>query len=141
VKEIFLLEEKRHGRLVGRVHNGAGRTRNFCGVQRQGQAPEDLKVRLLEGQRADLFKLQRRRQRREPVRVCQRVLDRQAHIRYGQLRDDRIVFKFNHRMGDALPVDEDADLFRCRAKEVHRLDEFQALVHHGRGIDGDFFPH
>ena len=44
-------------------------------------------------------------------------------------------------MHHALRVDDDLDAVGWRVEQPVRLDHLQALVHHGRGVDGDLAPH
>ena len=76
-----------------------------------------------------------------PLRIGERVLDRQLHIRHAELRDDRAVHQLHHGVHHALRVDEHLNIVGRDAEQVHRLDEFQALVHHRRGIDADLRAH
>lgn len=75
------------------------------------------------------------------LRIRERILDGQAHVRHAELGDDRAVEQLDHRVHDALRVDEHLDIVRRDAEQVHGLDEFQALVHHGRGVHADFRAH
>src|SRR3990167_3570704 len=44
-------------------------------------------------------------------------------------------------MDDALGVDEDLDVFDIDIKKPAGLDDLQAFVHQGGGVDGDIFAH
>ena len=43
-------------------------------------------------------------------RISQRVLNRVFHIGYAELRDDRAVNHFDHRMNDRLRMHDDAEI-------------------------------
>ena len=44
-------------------------------------------------------------------------------------------------MDHALGVDDNGDVVRGDPKQMHGLHEFEALVHHGRAVDGDLRAH
>ena len=71
----------------------------------------------------------------------QRLRDRRAHVGIRQLREHRPVDIFDERVHDALPMDDDFDLRRVGAEQPVRLDDFESLVHHRRGVDRDLASH
>lgn len=44
-------------------------------------------------------------------------------------------------MHDALGVDKHLNIIRRDAEQVHGLNKFQALIHHGRGVNADLRAH
>ena len=78
---------------------------------------------------------------RGPVRPGQGILNGDHHVRHPQLGQDGPVLVLDQRMDDAFPMDHDLNLVGRHVKQPPGLDQFQPLVHHGGGIDGDFGPH
>ncbi len=76
-----------------------------------------------------------------PPGIGEGVLDGHRHIRHPQLGHHRVVLILDHGVDDALPVDHHLDAVLRQIKEPGRLDDLQALVHHGGGVDGDFGAH
>ena len=62
----------------------------------------------------------------------ERVLDRQAHVGLGELRDHTAVDELDHRVDHALGMQHDVDTVIRRAIEPMRLDDLVALVRQGR---------
>ena len=130
------------GHLVGAVHDRAKIAASFSRIirrseQRPARKAGSLKVQLCAAQqiqRLRVFHLQ-------PVRIAQRILDRQPHVRGAHLRDDGMILILHHRMNDALPVDDHIDLLIRKIEEMMRLDDFKTFVHHGRAVDGDAPAH
>ena len=75
------------------------------------------------------------------VGIGQRVLDRQAHVRRGQLREHRAVHEFDHRMHDALRMHDHADARHFDVEQPARFDHFEPLVEQRGGIDRDLAAH
>src|SRR6202162_5584348 len=71
----------------------------------------------------------------------ERVSDRRAHVRRGQLREHRTVDVFDQGMHDALRVHEDLHLCGRQAEQQARLDELQPLVHERGTVHGDLAAH
>ena len=63
------------------------------------------------------------------------------HIGQAQLSLDRTVLEGDHRVDDALRMDENFNVIGHHAKQPARLDHLKALVHHRCRIDGDFGTH
>ena len=51
-----------------------------------------------------------------PIRIGERVLNRQPHVGDAQLRDHRSVDELDHRVDDRLRMDDDVDLTRGRRR-------------------------
>ena len=77
----------------------------------------------------------------QPVGPGQRQRDRQPHVRRAGLGDGRAVGEGDHRVHDRLRVHHDVDVGVGDVEEQVRLDQLQALVDQGRGVDGDDRPH
>src|SRR5690606_24405662 len=60
---------------------------------------------------------------------------------HGEVGDDRAVGKADERVDDALGVDHGVYPLVGQVEEPMGLDDLQALVHQGGGVDGDFAPH
>ena len=69
---------------------------------------------------------------RQAVGKGQRVGDRNRHVGLRHLGDHRPVDHLDHRMDDALWMDNDGDPIGGKAEEPVGLDYFEALVHQGR---------
>ena len=78
---------------------------------------------------------------RQAVGKSQRVGDRNRHVGLGHLGDHRAVDHLDHRMNDALRMDDDRDALGGKIEQPARLDYFEPLVHQGRGIDRDLVAH
>ena len=57
------------------------------------------------------------------------------------LSEDAAVYDFDERVYGGLGVDRDLDPGGGEIEEAAGLDDLEALVHHGGGIDGDALPH
>ena len=77
----------------------------------------------------------------DAFRVAEGVGDWQAHIGLAELGLHGAVGEFDHGMDDTLRVDDYLDLVEGHSKQPACLDDFQALVHQGGGIDGHLGPH
>ena len=58
-----------------------------------------------------------------------------------ELREDGAIDELDHRMDDALRVDDDVDPGHLDIEEPARLDHLQPLVEERGGIDGDLLAH
>src|ERR1051326_2216438 len=136
-----LVQESGDRDLVGGVQHGrhrAARRERLEGERERGVALflDRQKIEL-----AQLGQLEARPSRLEPARIRERVSDRDPHIGNAELRDHRSVAVTDHRMDDALRMNNDVDPRRFEAEKPARLDDFEPFVHHGRRIDGDLRPH
>ena len=120
--------------LVGGIEDGRRGTSLAPGLAGQFQAGKAPRVRRFELQRADRHQVQRRHPGLDALRPGQRVGDRYPHVRVAQLRQYRAVPVFNHRMNNALRVDDDTDLLQRQVKQPAGLDHLEALVHHRGGV-------
>ena len=77
----------------------------------------------------------------DPGRIGQAMRDRDAHVGRAELRHHRAVAVFDHAVDDRLRMHQHGELCRRHGEQVMRLNQFQALVHHGCGIDGDLRAH
>ena len=76
-----------------------------------------------------------------PCGVEERVADRDAHVGRPELRLDRAVLEFDHRVHDRLRVQHHVDPFGGHVEEPAGLDDLETLVHERRGVDGDLGAH
>ena len=58
-----------------------------------------------------------------------------------ELREDRAVYEFDHRMHDALRVDDHFDAIHADVKKPARFDHFKRLVEQGGGVERDLAAH
>jgi hypothetical protein len=68
-------------------------------------------------------------------------LDGQAHVRRGKLREHRAIDKFDHRVNDALRVNDDGDARHFYVEKPPSFDHFEAFIEERRGINRDFAAH
>src|SRR5204863_7667090 len=98
-----------HGR-----HRAAGADRGI-GKCDGGKAAR-VDVEKFEG--AHFREVESRERRGDALRIEQRVLDRELHVRRRELRDDRAVDVFDHRVHDRLRMNEDVDALGRHVEEV-----------------------
>ena len=130
-----------HCHLVGCIEYCRQCAAGFTGASGQAQGWESIRIRFLEGELADLGEVRLDAVAAEALRVKQRVLDGQAHVRRGQLGDDGTVDVFHHGMHHALRVYDHLNSRHFDVEEPARLDHFEPLVEEGGRIDGDFAAH
>jgi len=116
---------------------GATLLRRFIG---QAQAGEALEVGLFEVQMAKRGEVEGER-RRGTLGPGQRVKDGQAHVGYGDLREDRAIDVLDQRMDGGLRMHGDPDLGRRHVEKAAGFDDLQSFVEHGGGVDGDAAAH
>ena len=75
------------------------------------------------------------------VVVIERIPNTQAHIRHRQLSNRGPVGVLDHRVHDGLWVHDHVDAVEADPIEFVRFDDFEALVHQCRRIDGDLGAH
>ena len=63
------------------------------------------------------------------------------HVRVAQLRQYRAIHVFDHRMDDALRMDQHIEPFGWHVEQHLRLDQLQPLVHQRGRIDGNLAAH
>ena len=135
------LEEGADGDLIGRVEDAGHRAAHLAGLIGEAQSLERVGVRLLEGQVLELPEVEALEVGRLARRIRQGVLDWQLHVRAAELRDDGAVAELDHRVDDALRVDDDLDLVIVDTVEPLRLDDLKALVDERGRVDRDLLPH
>ena len=123
-----ILEEGADGDFVGRIEDARHRAAHLAGLVGKAQTLEGIGVRLLESQVLELPEVESLKSRTLARRVRQGVLDRQLHVGAAELRDDGAVAELDHRVDDALRVDDDLDLVVVDAVEPLRLDDLKALI-------------
>jgi hypothetical protein len=134
-------QEALHGDLVGggEAHHRpeVARARGF---QDDGEARVAPHVDLAEMQRAVRAPIEARRGRGRAIPE-EGVLDRQAHVRFGELSLHAPVDVLDKRVDDALRVVDDVDLLVPESVEPARLHDLVALVHERRRVDRDLRSH
>src|ERR1700744_848406 len=78
---------------------------------------------------------------RDPFGPSDGVLDRETHIRMAQLCQQRTIHKLDHRVHNALWMNEDLNLAHGDIKEPTRLNHLESLVKECCRIDTDFATH
>ena len=104
------VEEPRHGDLVRRVQHdrqAAARPR-ARGTPAAGTGNASVSG-ASNSSRPAAREVERRQRRRPPLRIRERVLNRQPHVGHAELRDDRPVGQLDHRVHDRLRMDDDVD--------------------------------
>ena len=135
VGEADLASEERGDRdFVGGVQDRAGAAARPQRLARDAQRREADLIRRFEGQLPDLAEIQTIGRRRDALGPAQRVGDRRAHVRAAELRQHRAVAIRDHAVDDRLRMHQDLDLLVRQPEQVVRLDQLEALVHHGRRI-------
>jgi len=69
------------------------------------------------------------------------VEDGEAHIGDGDLREDAAVDVLDEGMDGGLGMNGDLDAVGGKVEEAAGFDDFEALVEHGGGVDGDALAH
>ena len=138
----LVAQKQANGNFVGCVHDrrrGAAGARALHGERK---ARQRLEIGRVEVQPAGIGReVQPVAAAGPALRIRERVLDGQPHVRHAELGDDRAVEQLDHRVHDALRMDEHLNIVRRDAEQVHGLNEFQALIHHGRGVHADLRAH
>ena len=137
----LLFEEQRDRRLIRAVDRRGQRTAAPDRALAGAEAREGFFVRRKERQALPVGKIELPDRRTEPPRICQRILDRDAHIRHAELRDHRMVAVFDQRVDDALAVHDHVDVVRLHIEKPLCLDEFEALVHQRGAVDRHLRAH
>src|SRR5215471_15859996 len=126
------IEKSLHGNFIGSVQYRWHRPPHPGGLKGQAQARKTLWIRRIKMQRLHLKEIQRWQGIGETFRICERVGNRDTHIRDAELSEDGAVVKFDHRMDDTLWMDDDLHLLNGHVKQMMRLNDLEAFVHHGR---------
>ena len=96
---------------------------------------------MAEGQRRALGKIQLGRGGLHPLRIGQRQLNGQPHIRCAQLCHHGTVSELHQAMDNALPVYQHLYLLQRNPIQPHGLDHFQPLIHQGGAVHRNLRPH
>ncbi len=135
-------QERGHGDLVGGVENRRQRPPGDHGLPAESDRREALFVGRLE---PEIFKFVDTQPLangdRLPFRIGQRVLDRQPHVRYGDMGQEVAVNELHQAVHDALRMYDHTDPVDRDIEEPVRLDDLEPLVHEGCRVDGDLPPH
>src|SRR3546814_17862348 len=75
----------------------------------QSERGKTFEVRRFEVESAERREIERRHCRFHPVGPGERVRDRRAHVRRAELREDRPIAIFAHRVDHRLQVDDELD--------------------------------
>ncbi len=110
------LEKPRDRHFVRRVQHHRQAALRLERAIREPQARERVRVGRVEIEPPRPREIERRQRRRPPLRIRERVLDRQPHVGDAELRDHRPVDELDHRVHDRLRVDDHVDLSRRRRR-------------------------
>jgi len=139
-KGNLFLKEGSDGDFVGGVEGDAVISARFCGFIGEAEAGETFEVR-----RAEVEVGEGRHVEGEvggnALGIAERVEDGQAHVGDGELGEDGAVYEFDEGVDRGLRVDGDFDLRGLEVEEAAGFDDFEALVEHGGGVDGDAAAH
>ena len=136
-----ILEKGRDSHFIGGVQ-GAGQCsallEGFAGKAKAGKAARGgfLEVEATEFSPIELDLL-----RSDPGGIRQRVLDGHAHVGGGELRQHGAIHEFDERVDGGLGMNDHFDLVGAHIEQPVGLDDFEALIHHGRGVNGDAVAH
>ena len=108
--------------FIGRVEDGGQCAAHFPCPARQSQRRKTFHIRFFKSEAAEFREVRLHAFAARAIGIGQRILDRQAHVRRGKLRDHRAVDEFDHRMDDALRMHHHADTrpSRCRKASAPR---------------------
>ena len=77
----------------------------------------------------------------DALRPGQAMGDRRAHVRGAELGHHRAVAEFDHAVDHGLGMHQHVEFVGIEGEQMLGLDQFEALVHHGRRVDGDLGAH
>ena len=98
-------------------------------------------VRRAEVEPRDADEIRRGGRRRAAIGIGQGVLDRESHVGGAQLGLEGAVDELDGGVHDRLRMDDDVDRLVADIVQPARLDDLQALVGEGRGVDRDLGAH
>ena len=101
----FMLQEQPHSHFVCRAHHAGHGSARARRVHRKAQAGGLFIVGRFEAEVFELPEIEPVEHRLSALRISQRELNRQPHVRYAELGDDSSVHELYHRVYDALRVD------------------------------------
>ena len=104
----------------------------------EGKRPESGRSKV---SGAEVREIEARGRAVDARRPAERIGDRHPHVRRAELGQHRAVAIAHHRMDHRLRMDDDLDLLRRQPEQQVRLDQLEALVHHGGRIDRDLGAH
>mgnify|MGYP006280782705 CR=1 FL=1 len=135
------VHEGRHAGLVGAVEHRRGRAPRRSGPAGEGDRWEGLPVQGQELPGCRTGPVAGGGGVGHAVGPGHPAGDGDAHVGRTGLGDRRAVDELDHRVHDRLRMDDDVDAVEGDVEEQVRLDHLQALVHQGRGVDGDQRAH
>ncbi len=141
VKARSPARKRSHGDVVGGDQRGRGPRSGDAGLAGDAQGREARLVRGAEVQAARADQVGWGGGRWLAVWVGHGVLDGKPHIGGAQLGLERAIHEAHGRVDHALGMDDDLDGVVVDIVQPVRLDDLQALVGEGRGIDGDLGSH
>ena len=103
-------QEPADGGLVRRVQDGPAGAAVPGHLEAEVQCRERVAVHLLEVERLERLPVEPLGRPNDALRVQQRELDGQPHVRGGELREDRAVGELDERVDDGLRVNDHVDL-------------------------------
>ena len=134
-------QKKRDGGFVGAVERCRAQPAPANRRTAERQSAERRIVRRKKRQFAVRRQIQRLRGAGVPVRVRQRILDRDFHVRHAQLRQHGVVVELDHGVDDAFAVHHHVHAIFRDTEQPGGFDDFQPFVHHGSAVDGNFRAH
>ena len=121
-------EEGVHRDFVRGVQDCGTRAPETSRLDRKVQGWKILLARRFKFETSEGCEIQRLEGVPDPFRTSHGVLDRQAHVGVAELREDRVVHEFHHRVHDTLRVDDDLHALHTNVKKPACFDHFQGLV-------------
>jgi len=137
----FTATEPVDGDLIGGVEDGGEGAAHGAGMACEIECGETGGVGLFELEGANPREIGGDAVVGGTSRIREGVLDGEAHIRGGELGEDGAIDEFDHRMDDALGVDDDLDAVHADVEEPAGLNHFEAFVEERGGVDGDLASH
>ena len=136
-----ILEKGGDGDFVGGVECGGMRATFLHGFAGQAEAGEAAGGGFFEIKAAESGPVELDVLRRDASGIGERVLNGHTHVGRSELRKDSAINELDEGVNHGLRVDDDLDLIGAHVEQPAGFDNFEALVHHGGGIDGDAVAH
>ncbi len=114
--------------FVGSVVDGGQGATGEAGLAGEVECREVVRARRLEFEFREAGEIEWRESALDAIWPGERVLDREAHVGAAELREDRAIDEFDHRVNDALRVHDHIDAIHADAKQPTGFDHFEALV-------------
>src|SRR5215471_3858408 len=135
------VEKSLYGNFIGSIQYRRHCPTDPSCLKGQAQAWKTFYIRWIKMQRLHLEEIQGWESVGKPFRIRQGIGNRDTHVRNAELRQDRAIVKFDHRMDDTLWMHNDLHLLNRDVKQMMRLNNLEAFIHHGRRVNGNFTAH